>query len=361
MGLRNALRLAQPATAAQAARGIPPLQLQSPWAQPSTLTSLVIAELGLDLENLPLDRAQAMTVPAMSRSRHLLAGSIASCPLIKFVGNTQVEAPAWATRTDCPQSPYQRMLWTVDDLVFYGWSVWHTPRGSDLQPITAQRVPADQWLFDHDGVTVIDADTRIPLAADSHTIIPGPHEGLLSFGARTLRTAVRFERTIARHAAQPVPAIDLHQTEDVELTDTERDQMVQKWVKARQSDYGSVAFTSYGVEARALGEVPEALLIDGRNAQAVDVARHTSIPASLIDATSAGASLTYETTQARNTQFLDYGASLYLDPIAAQLSQDSMTPRGSRIGFDTSQLTAVSRANTETEPAPAPTQLTEQA
>lgn len=341
MGIRSALRLAS-------AVADPAPALLAPWSGDSTLSTLVWSDL-LDVDALPLDRSAAMAVPAMARARHLIAGAIASCPLVVIRDGVElapVDAPTWSYRTDGPVSPFHRMLWTVDDLLFTGWSLWRATNDSAGFPVTLDRVPRDAWSFGPDGSTVVDADGR-PLSAAAHVLIPGPHEGLLAFAARTLRAASRMERAAARHAANPVPSIELHQESDVELDPTERDRMVADWVRGRNSETGAVAFTSYGVRAYPLGAVPEQLLIDGRNAAAVDVARHASIPAAMLDATSAGASLTYETTEGRNGQFLDYGVSLYLDAIAARLSQDDVVPRGTRVAFDTSALTAVSRGALE--------------
>jgi hypothetical protein len=61
----------------------------------------------------------------------------------------------------------------------------------------------------------------------------------------------------------------------------------------------------------------------------------------MLDATSAGASLTYETTQGRSGQFLDYGVRLYVDAVQARLSLDDCLPRGQRTVLDTSVLTAL--------------------
>lgn len=341
VGIRTALRLAS-------AVADPAPRLLAPWAGDSTLTTLVWSDL-LDVDALPLDRAAAMAVPAMARARHLICGSIASCPLVVIrdgVTLDPVYAPTWSYRTDGPVSPYHRMLWTVDDLLFTGWSLWHAALDVAGFPTTLDRVPRDAWSFGPDGLTVVDADGR-PLDAATHVLLPGPHEGLLAFAGRTLRSASKMERAAARHAANPVPSVELSQEVDVELDPAEKDKMIADWVRGRASESGAVAFTSYGVKANVLGAVPEQLLIEGRNAAAVDVARHASIPAAMLDATTAGASLTYETTEGRNGQFLDYGVSLYLDAIAARLSQDDVVPRGTRVAFDTSALTAVSRGALE--------------
>lgn len=338
MGLRTALRLSSAVTD-------PAPRLAAPWAGDSTLTTLVWSDL-LDVDLLPLDRAAAMAVPAMARARHLITGSIGSCPLIAFREDTELsreDAPPWTYRTDGMVSPYHRMLWTVDDLIFSGWSLWAFTPGADGFPLTFDRVPRDLWRFAVDGVTVVWSDDA-PVNPARHVLIPGPHEGMLAFAARTLRAAAKMERAAARHAANPVPSVELHQESDVEVTDTERDDLLAQWRTARASESGAVGWTSYGVRAYPLGQVPEQLLIEGRNAAAVDVARHASIPAAMIDATNAGASLTYETTEGRNGQFLDYGVSLYMDAITGRLSQDDVMPRGNRVGFDTTKLTALSRA-----------------
>jgi hypothetical protein len=204
------------------------------------------------------------------------------------------------------------------------------------------------WEFGPDGRSILVGSQ--PVNAADVVLIPGPHEGVLSFGGRTLRAAAKLERSAARHATNPVPSVELRQVVDVEITPTERDELITGWIAARGSETGAVGFTSYGIEAHVLGAVPEQLLIEGRNAAAVDVARMVGIPAAMLDATTAGASLTYETTQGRNGQFLDYGARLYIDAIGARLSGDDVVPRGQRTALDTDALTSLTPA-----PAGAPT------
>ena len=338
MGLRTALRLNR--ATANAGQPVAPA-IHSPWSDTGDLSTIVWADL-LDSDLLPMTRGEAMAVPSMARARHLLVGAVATCPLVAYSGADPLpdaDQPAWMYRTDGDVSPWHRMAWTVDDLVFHGWSLWAVDRGSDGTLLAADRVPFDVWSWGEDGRTVLVNDR--PVNRADVLLIPGPHEGVLSFAARTLRAASKLERSAARHAANPVPSVELRQTQDVALTPKERDDLVAGWVAARASETGAVGFTSYGVEAHPLGQVPEQLLVEGRNAAAVDVARHVSMPAAMLDATSAGASLTYETTQGRSGQFLDYGVRLYLDAIAARLSMDDVLPRGKRTVLDTTGLTAL--------------------
>jgi hypothetical protein len=88
------------------------------------------------------------------------------------------------------------------------------------------------------------------------------------------------------------------------------------------------------VKAHEIGSFDAHLLESGRNAAAVDVARHASIPADLIDATVTESSLHYSTSRDNDRRFIDYGLGLYMSAISARLSQDDVTPRGQRVAFD---------------------------
>ena len=76
------------------------------------------------------------------------------------------------------------------------------------------------------------------------------------------------------------------------------------------------------------------LLVEGRNAAAVDCARTVGVAAAMVDATVPKASLTYETQQGRGLEHTEYGVEPYAEAIAARLSLDDVVPRGQRMRFD---------------------------
>ena len=78
------------------------------------------------------------------------------------------------------------------------------------------------------------------------------------------------------------------------------------------------------------------------------MARLVGLPASLVDATAAGASLTYETSAGRNQQAVDYGFAAYMAALAGRLSMDDVVPRGQHVAWDLSDLTGL--ATTPTGP-----------
>lgn len=320
------------------------VEVQSPMASTDSLTAIVWADL-LGAEFEPITREVAMSLPAVARQRHLIAGSLARCPLVDMVVDTPADVqPPWLQRTDGLVSPYHRMLWTIDDLIFGGWSLWTRKHsaGGLLPLLDALRVPFDRWRFTKTGtIEVHDGIKWRAASAEEVILIPGPHEGICNFGGAAIKMARDNARAAANAARNPSAYLELHYTGDEPLKQEDRDTYRREWAEARRGENGGVAWTGKNMELREHGTHESHLLIEGRNADAVDMSRLISSPAAMADATNAGASLTYETTQGRNGEFIDYGVALYADSVAARLSLDDCVARGHRVAFDLAQLTNV--------------------
>lgn len=316
------------------------LPIVSPFAADNSLARIVYQDVFGDLAVRPVTRAEAMRVPAMSRARHIIAGTIARIPLRGYRGDTVLDGvaePTWIEQTTGALSPFHRMLWTVDDLIFYGWSCWARTNGYDGFPIRADRIPIGAWSVDAVGRVLVDAgDGRGPqyVQADSVILIPGPHEGLLSFAAESIRHAADLQRAAGTAAKHPSAYLVLKQTQNVNLSDADIDALIARWAAARDGANGGVGFASFGIDVDELGSFSEHLVVDGRNAAAVDIARHASIPADLVDATVAESSLHYTTSRDNDRRGIDYGMGLYMSAISGVFSQDAVTPRGQRVAFD---------------------------
>jgi hypothetical protein len=338
-----------------------------PWTDNSHLVDVMLPWDLFGAEYVPpISRAAAMRVPALARSRHLLVGAVAKTPTAAYRGSELViDQPYWLYGSDgqlgdlgparasqlgvWPQSTHDRMLWTCDDLLFHGSSVWlitrrTDPRDARSMPARMLRVPADAWTVDDHG-RIVDPDGE-PFAPDEVIVILGPHEGVLSNGVVTLRTAAELERTTADVAAHPF-RLELHQTTDVTLSTSERHEIVAETRAALAASNG-VLFTNNAIETVEHRLDQSDMLIGARNASALDIARHVSIPGAMIDATSEGASLEYQTTETRGQQFVDLGVALYTDAIAARLSMDDVVPAGQSIRFDLAALTSVPAQNIPT-------------
>lgn len=324
---------------------IPTPELGSPWVT-SDLTNVLVDILGA--ENMPLTRDAAMRVPAVSRSRNVICPTLGRIEFL-LTGTENPETAAFLAQPDPSTSRFQTMTWTYDDCLFHGVSWWQVmARYSSKRPRAARRVlPGGVTRQDGGGWFVYGE----PVSPADLIRIDGPHEGILNYASTTLRQASDLEAAALKNAKNPIPAIDLHQTSGITLDKTERTQLVTDWSKARQGENGGVAYTSPQIEARVLGSPAELLLTKGRNAAAVDVARHVSIPADSIDASVEHASMTYSTSESKMRALIDFGLAAYGSAVTARLSLPDVTPRGSVVELDYDAVTAVADTDPGT-PAP---------
>lgn len=290
---------------------------------------------GVDTDMLPVTRAEAMSVPAMARARHLIVATLARLPLA--VTPPEYEYTALLDQPEPDRPRVSTLRDTFDDILFDGWACWrvterYAPTTNGGRPRQCEYVALGRISRDR-GVTLVD-DEPVPRA--DLLWFTGPHAGVCTFAGRSLRAAVRLDTAAAVRARNPVPAAELHQTSDDVLTDTEISQLIAQWEQALAGR--GVAYTNRAVELRTHGAAPEQLLLQGRNMAAVDVARHAGVPAALVDAVTPGSSMTYTNEQAKARELVDFGLAAYAESLTARLSMDDVLPRGVSCGLDFDQL-----------------------
>lgn len=316
----------------------------SPWAE-GLPANIVVADV-FGGANLQPTRAEAMSIPAIAKARHLVCSTLARQPMRKYGDSDQPEAdqPSWLYRTSGDVPPQMRTLYVLDDLFFHGWSLLAVSRGADGQILDAARVSTDRWTFDPKGQVLVDSQ---PVDSRSVVLIPGPFEGLLTAGARTIRAALDLEAVWASRVRNPIPTVEIHNTDANDpLTPDEAKALVATYVQARKGIDGAVMYTPSNVDLKMHGDAAVDLFVNGRNAIAIDVARLTGVSASLLDASQVAASLTYSTTEGGWDNFIRVTADMWATPIEARLSMDDVTPRGSRIAFDKSNFLSTPQATT---------------
>jgi hypothetical protein len=232
------------------------------------------------------------------------------------------------------------MTRTIDDLIFYPYSLWLTERGAERNGrkdiLNAIHCPYDSWRINELGqIELANADGGWDVADEDEVIlIPGFSDGLLVHGSRTLRGAADLERAWVSRAKTPAPLTELHVTDDVALDDEEIVATRDSWVAARRATDGAVAVTPSNVEVIDHGQADAALFIEGRNASKLDVAQLFNMPGAVLDASSAVSTLTYVTQEGVRDSIPDYTLPYWVRPIESRLSQDDVCPAGQSIRFD---------------------------
>lgn len=315
--------------------GVSASALQSPWAS-GVEQGLIWSDI-FDAEHRPVTRADALRVPAIAAARNRVIEKLAGRPLVDYQGEQRTpKQPGWMSRTDNPLavSPWHRMAATLDDLIFYGWSLWAVQRGVD-GVTEALHVPFERWSTTSDGTILFDDE---PAPVDQVVLIPGPHEGLLNLAPDLIRGGLDLERAWRSRARNPAPNVILEEREENGMDLDEAKPYVQAVAAARRNPDGAVMFAPHKINVRIEGNSGESFLESARNAIRIDVAGYFDATAQGIEASKAQSTLTYETAETAEAQTTDRMA-FWSEPIEARLSMDDVVPRGHRVRLDFTNAT----------------------
>lgn len=302
--------------------GLPP---SSPWAT-RDLSEILWPEIGF----VGITRAAAMTVPAAAQCRNLIAGTLAGAPISEWSTAGRLDTRPFLVQPDPDLPRAVTMAWTYDDLIFHGISYWRVlsrdAATNGGRPRHARRIDPAVITFADDGVTPL-ADDGEPVAPADWLVIPGPHEGVLRFGARELATAYALTGAARRFADVPMAALELHDVSEDGLDDDARRKLVEDWTRARQST--GVAYTNRSLEIKAHGWTAADLqMVEARAHQAVEIARVFGVRAALLDAGSPSGSMTYASLTDARRDFVDFTLAPYADAFAGRMSMDDVTEAG---------------------------------
>ena len=326
-----------------------------PWSRTASLQALVYADIyGTDDSEL-VTRDIAMRVAPIKRARAVIVGRLGDLPLElgQFVGGEFVadaKQPAWLTQTaEVATTPWYRFARSLDDVLFYGWSLWAVERDALGQIIDADRIDAERWKFDQSsptGVAIALGDLAAPIwgpisDASSVLLFAGPDEGLLTNARDTIIGWRHMERAWVGRVRNPIPMVVLHEKSENSVSQTEAQQYVGAWAKARTAPNGAVGFLPAQLDLEVHGDVNADLFNEGRNAARIDVANHTNLPVSYLDGSTASSSLTYVTQEGSRAQIID-DLEYWIAPFEARLSEPDVTGDARKVvRLNRSNLSAV--------------------
>jgi len=321
------------------------------------------------------DRLAAIQIPTVSRARDLICGMIGCLEIHQY---SKVWSPetdedyeeiylpddTWFHQPDPNVTRNFIMSWTTDDLIFYGRAFWVvTSRFGNGFPATFTWIPASnvqtrdqggpQWFGPSKQVMF----NGMELNPNDVVQFISPIQGLLSMGARAIRTNINLDTSAERFARNQTPAGVLKQTEGEPLSAEELSEMAAAFAAARNSN--AIAALNQYVEWKESYMDPSKLqLTEARTYQALEMARIANIPPYLVGAPS-GSGMTYQNAlQARQDLYL-FGAKPYIDCIEQTLSMNNVTPRGRYIYLDVeSYLEEAQNVPESDNAAPTPAQPT---
>lgn len=292
-----------------------------------------------------LDRTAAMQLPTIGRARNLIVSAVSALPFTFWQVNTntvpsverRIPAPGWHDRPDPAYTRQWLLGWTADDLLFDGcayWLVTDRYRSTGF-PSTFSRIIPGNLEVRADGTVIVTDDDGRRAPVDPRDVVEfhSPQPGLLAFGARAISIAWQLDEAADRFAATDVPAGWLEEQEGAEdMSADDLDALAQRFTYARSMN--TIAAVNKYVRYREASHDPSAMqIVDGRQYQALELARLANVPAYLVGAP-AGTGMTYQNALQAKSDLIDFGAAPIIGCIEQTLSGPKVTPRGQVVRLD---------------------------
>jgi len=328
VGLLNAMRLSNSAFV------MPELEVTAAVAEMYPVNPMNLG-YNPDLGYLqPVSRRAAMTVPAVSRARNIIAGTIASLEIKTCLEATEAEIPNRPVikQPDPSLARSTTVVWTIDDLLFYGVAYWQILAVSpeDGRVTQARRIDPLRIATrtDSTGQLILSYtldSQELPMKGIGSLItFWGPDEGILNRANRTINAAIELEAAALRMAQEPIPAMVLR-NEGMNLPADQKEALLTAFKSARRTR--STAYVEGPINLEVVGlDSAQMQLTEARAYTASEIARVMNIPAWYINAESATS--TYSNVSAERRSLLDFSLRPYLDSFESRLSMDDITPRG---------------------------------
>jgi hypothetical protein len=309
-------------------------------------TGPALAPFTFDGEAPPwFDRAAAMSLPTVSRSRNLICSAVSALPFTLWTFDASQAPPVqqqipqhqWMNRPDPDRTRQWMLAWTVDDLYFSEVAHWLvTRRLATGYPGGFRRIPPGDLQSNADGTyTYTDPHTGARTAVDPADVVEflAPIEGLLSVGWRPISIALQLDQAADRFAGTEIPAGVLEEQDSSEdLTSAELADLAAEFNYARLTN--TTAATNKHVRYRETPvDASKMQLVEGRTYQALELARLGNVPAYLVGAP-AGTGMTYQNGQQARQDLIDFAAGAYIGCIEQTLSGPNVTPNGQIVRLD---------------------------
>jgi len=288
-----------------------------------------------------ISRREALQVPAVLRSRNLIAGTLARLPIHIRDKNRQIASPTTLLEQIDPDIPnVVTIANTYEDLLFEGIAWWRVLEWgfhgypTYAEHITPSRVGVQGWVPPVNGSSpsMSTGPTRITIdgypVADNQVIrFDSPNPPLLVHAARAIRTCLTLDQTAASYSDQPIPLGYFTPKEGMRPREQDVDvtNLLDKWEIARnRRQYGYVGAAwdlktlQFNAEQIQLSEQRQHAVLEIARAAGVD-------PEDLGVSTT---SRTYQNAEQRRLDLVDFTFAPYMSALEQRLSMRDILPRG---------------------------------
>lgn len=283
-----------------------------------------------------VNRKAAIQVPAVKRSRDLIAGTIGTLPLHLHgadrgrLNSELLDQP----EEDTPRSVTMTRL--VEDLLFESVAWWEiTTFDAAGYPLHVHRCEPERVNTRDGKVYYLDPKTnRERQLTDAQVIrFTSANDALLVAGARAIRACLMLDATAARYADEPMPTgyFTPKAGEPDPEDDTKVTGILADWQTARQNR--STGYVPAWLDYHTTTISPKDLqLADARQHAVLEIARVAGIDPEELGVSTT--SRTYANAFDRRKQFIDFTLGGYLTAIADRLSMPDVTPPGNYARFN---------------------------
>lgn len=278
-----------------------------------------------------IDRKSALQVPAVKRAHDLICGTLGGIPLERVTRDgTVVDSPLFAQpEANVPRSV--TMTRTFADLLFEAVAWWRiTERDYRGYPTKVKRLDPDAVTVNGDRVYV----DGLPVPDRDLIRFDSPLPGLLTAGARAIRTCLALD-VAAANAADGVPPLEFFTpTDGVDIGDKDYiTEVMDGWQDARRKR--SAAYVPAALTRHEGGWNPEQLqLAEARQHAVLELSRLTNIDAEEMGVSTT--SRTYANQYDRRKAFIDFTLGPFRNAAEDRFSMGDVTTLGDRGVFDLS-------------------------
>lgn len=295
------------------------------------LTSIVPAQA--------ITRELALEVPSVVRARNLICGTIASMPLELYRKSTGEELgkPIWMDQPAVNQPRSVTISYTVDSLLFYGWSIWliKSRYQEDGRPASYEWIPNTRvtpYYGDSEGHLIegyyID---QVFYSNNDVVTFQSLNDGILTSGARVLRSALDLEIASAVAAATPMPTGYISNS-GADLDPKEVQGLLAAWKSARTQR--NTAYLTSTLSYNAVSYSPKDMLYnEAKQEYATQISRLMNCDAFYLSA-DANNSMTYSNLLDSRKQFVSLTLQPFICAIEDRLSMNDVTAIGNEVRFD---------------------------